>query len=492
MAKPEEVGAATRRARGFQGTSRRIGRARLGALLLLPGIALGVACGSNGSSTNQGTPGGDGGPGATGGDSSSPSGDDDQGDATLANDGAITDGEGTGGDVYTPPPFGTQCNGSVKSTVDAGGAPPAAPALTVPSGFTLETLASIGSARQLAALPNGDLLVATNGTTIYIVPNAIGSGPAGTPQVFATVNDSPAQGIAFDGASCTIYVAAHAGLYSAPYVDAQMTANFGTAITAVRTGQIVPGSDGDVHTTSSVGIAGDKVFIGVGSGCNACTEIDPTRAVILQVDKNGKNLSTKGTRIRNAIAMTTNPATGTLWAGGAGQDDLAEGHPFEFLDAVTLHAGTADYGWPDCEENHVAYVADASCANTVAPLIELPPYSTLIGAAFYPVNPTGAHAFPAAYHGGVFIAAHGSWHKGSNNEYVSPPRVAYVKMNGDAPATAVNWSDPTAQWTEFVGGFQLADGVTRVGRATGLAVGVDGTLFIGDDQNGLVYRVRPN
>ena len=138
---------------------------------------------------------------------------------------------------------------------------------------------------------------------------------------------------------------------------------------------------------------------------------------------------------RSAIALAVNPATGTLWAGGAGQDDLTEEHPYEFFDAVTLHPGVADYGWPACEENHVAYEANASCASTVAPLIELPAYSTLIGATFYPVGQGGAYAFPAAYRGGLFVTAHGSWHMAPSGGYAAAPRVVYVPMNGDAPAT---------------------------------------------------------
>jgi glucose/arabinose dehydrogenase len=64
-------------------------------------------------------------------------------------------------------------------------------------------------------------------------------------------------------------------------------------------------------------------------------------------------------------------------------------------------------------------------------------------------------------------------------------------MNGDRPAKSVDWSDPTAQWTDFVTGFQR--GCTeRTGRPTGITVGAQGSLFIGDDASGSIYRVRPN
>ena len=116
--------------------------------------------------------------------------------------------------------------------------------------------------------------------------------------------------------------------------------------------------------------------------------------------------------------------------------------------------------------------------------IAIPAYITPIGMAFYPHNASGAHAFPAEYRGGLFIGTHGSWH-----QPLRPPRVLFVPMHGDEPATKVDWSNPDRQWRQFVGGFQDPDG-SRIGRATGVAVGKDGDLYVGDDDSGSVYRVR--
>jgi glucose/arabinose dehydrogenase len=382
-----------------------------------------------------------------------------------------------------------RCNGSVASTAKPGMTPVATPGLTLPSGFKIETIAKVGSARELAALPNGDLLVGTSGTSVYLVPAAEADAAAGAPVVFTTIADGPTQGVTFVQSSCTVYVSTQHGVYSLPYLDGQLPAAAATQIGSVRSGMVTPNSDGDVHTSTSVAFAGGKLYVGVGSGCNACVEVDPTRATIQQLDPDGKNMTTRATRMRNAIALATNPATGTLWAGGAGQDDLVDGHPYEYFDAVTLHSGMADYGWPACEENHNAYGSGANCAPTVQPILEMPPYSTIIGAVFYPTTQTGAHAFSTTNRG-LFLTAHGSWHK-TNNVYHTPPRVAFVSMNGDAPAIAVDWTDASKQWTEFVGGFQLADQLTRIARPTGIAVGAQGSLFIADDQNGVVYRIRP-
>ena len=395
-------------------------------------------------------------------------------------------------DASTPP--GPECNGTVKSTGTAT-TPTTAPALTVPAGFTLEAIASISTARQLVALPNGDLLVSTRANEVWIVPNAEGSGAPYAPVVFATINDVPVQGIAFDPTTCTIAIGSQHGIYSVPYRDAQTTGTIGPAIAQIRTGptahSVDASVDTDTHITTSLAYAGGKLYAAVGSSCNACVEVDSTRATVQEMNLDGTGMVTRATRIRNAIAMAVNPATGTVWLGGAGQDDLAIGHPYEYFDALTLHPGVADYGWPDCEENRVAYVAGADCSNTVEPMVEFPAYSTLIGATFYPAGQTGAYAFPDAFRGGVFVTAHGSWHTNADQTYYSPPRVAYVAMTGDTPATAADWQNPKAQWQDFVTGFQLSDGVTRVGRPTGIAVGVEGTLFVADDQTNQVYRVRP-
>jgi glucose/arabinose dehydrogenase len=349
-------------------------------------------------------------------------------------------------------------------------------------------IATVGGARELTVLPNGDLIVGTEGSTIAIVPNAEGPGAAGAPATFANLPDSPAQGVAYGGGY--VFVATQHGVYRIPYTTG---AQKGTPaqIASVRTGPVAPNSDGDIHTTSSIAVGASALYVGVGSSCNACTEVDPTRATVQRMAADGSGMTTQATRWRNAMALATDPSTGTVWAGGAGQDDLPQGHPYEFMDAVSSHAAPADYGWPACEENHVAYTAGANCSGVVVPALEFPAYSTIIGAAFYPSSQGGAYAFPSTWHGGLFVGMHGSWHTGSNGQPIDPPHVAFVPFSGGAPATAVNWNNPSAQWNDFLTGFQTGSG-GRVARVTGVAVGPQGSLFVADDQNGWILRIRPN
>jgi glucose/arabinose dehydrogenase len=359
------------------------------------------------------------------------------------------------------------------------------------AGFQAGVLADVPGARELAALPNGDLLVGTTGTTVWIVPGADGPGIAGTPEVFATLAEGPAAGVAY-GPNGHVYVATNTTIWQLPYARGDRSESNALAIAHVRTGPVAPHSDGDVHTTTSIVVSSSAIYAGVGSSCNACVEVDPTRASVERMNLDGSGVTRLATRARNPIALALDPASGVLWIGGAGQDDLAYGHPYEYMDAPSRHGSSnVDYGWPECEEDHVAYNAlhedpAPSCANTVAPSIEFPAYSTLIGAAFYPSNQGGAYAFPAAYRGGMFVTSHGSWHCCPS----TPPRVYFVPMAAAGPRIPVNWADPTVQSQTFVTGFGTASTNGYIGRPTGVAVGPNGSLFVADDRTGNILRIR--
>ncbi len=343
-------------------------------------------------------------------------------------------------------------------------------------------IATVSGARELAFLPNGDLLVGTSGSSVSIVPNADGLANAGKPRTFATFPDAPAAGVAFLPQTCTIFVGTQLGIYKIPYKTGDVAAEQLIKIASVRPG----GSSG--HATTSVAVTATTVYASVGSSCNACNETDPTRATIQQMNLEGSGMSPKAIRIRNAIGLTVNPNTGSLWTGDAGQDALPLGHPYEFLDPVTTHPAVADYGWPVCEENRQRYGSGADCSNQVVPAVEFPAYESIIGVAIAPVSAGGAYPLPSQYAGGAFVAMHGSWHN-ERGVPVAPPRVSFVTLSGDTPTIPVNWSNPSSQWSDVLTGFQNSDG-SRNGRPTGIAIGPQGDLFVADDYTGVIYRIR--
>jgi len=344
----------------------------------------------------------------------------------------------------------------------------------------------VGSARHLVALPNGDLLVGTNGRNVAIIKNVEGDGgDVGQPTTFAALNDNQAHGVAFG--RNFVFVGTTNGVWRIPYTPCSITAPQIDRIASVRTTGPAGG-----HTSTSVAFSGDKLYVAVGSSCNACKETDATRATILQMNIDGTNVQTLAKRWRNSMAFAVDPLLGRVWAGGAGQDNLPASHPFEYMDHVSDRPVGSDYGWPDCEENRKAYAAGADCSNVVIPTLEFPAYSTIVGASFYPTTPVGKYRFSDRYHGGLFVGLKGSWHRNSSNVLWEPPRVNFVQFNSltRLPEKPVDWNNSYAQWTDFFSGFQDANS-NRIGRPTGVAVGIEGSLFVADDQTGNIYRIRP-
>ncbi len=351
------------------------------------------------------------------------------------------------------------------------------PGITVPPGFVAQRIATVGGARELSVAPNGDLFVGTNGTNVDVIPNA--QGEPGAPRVFATINDAPVAGVTV--AAGAVYIGGQFGVYRVAYANGDRRANGDPKkIAAVRTS----GTSSDHHTVT-LAVTHGKLYASVGSSCNACDpELDATRATIQEMNLDGSEMHARARHIRNAIALAVEPVSGDLWAGVAQRDDLPHGHPFEIFDDVSMRAGTPDYGWLTCYEDRKP-IGSADCSDVVVPLAAFPAYNTPIGATFYGAGEHARYAFPAEYRGGVFVALHGSWHTP-----LVPPRVAFVPFRDGKPAHVVNWSNGSAQWTEFVSGCQNAT-QERACRPTGVAVGTDGSLFVSEDQGGAIWRIRP-
>ncbi|MBC5801203.1 MAG: hypothetical protein GIX03_08730 [Candidatus Eremiobacteraeota bacterium] len=352
----------------------------------------------------------------------------------------------------------------------------AAPQPTVAHGFAVRVIAHVDEPREMFVTSTGELVVATLTDAVYAIDDA--EGNVKPPRVFTRIDDAPVAGVARGGDS--LYIGSQHGVWRLPFHDGDRRPEAGPKkIAAVRAG------GGRGHMTTSLAFADGRLYASVGSSCNACAETDPTRATVLEMKPDGSELHPKAVHMRNAIALGTNPTTSNVWAGVAGQDELEHGHPYEIFDPVTLHSGTADYGWPTCYENRRAAQPGADCAGMTVSRVVFPAYETPVGVAIYPRNAT-THAFPASYRGGAFVALHGSWHKP-----LVPPRVVFVPLHGDDPTRAVDWNDPSVQWTAFLSGFQSADG-SRTGRPTGVAVGPQGSLFVGDDLAGVIYRITPS
>ncbi|MDQ2907910.1 MAG: hypothetical protein M3R44_01000 [Candidatus Eremiobacteraeota bacterium] len=350
------------------------------------------------------------------------------------------------------------------------------PQPAVAPGFVVRVIAHIDRPREMFVTSTGELMVATLGNSVYAIDDAERGVKA--PRVFTSVDDAPVAGIA-QGAN-SLFIGSQHGVWRIPFHDGDRRPEADPKkIASFRT------RGGRGHVTTSLAFANGQLYASVGSSCNACTETDPTRATTQEMVPDGSGMHAKAVHIRNAIALGTNPVTGNVWAGVAGQDELEHGHPYEIFDPVTAHAGTVNYGWPDCYENRRPVHPGIDCSQMTVARVVFPAYETPVGVAIYPRSPHGSDAFPDAYRGGAFVALHGSWHTPP-----IAPRVVFVALHGDDPARGVNWNDPSSQWTEFLGGFQPS-GSSRIGRPSGVAVGPHGSLFVADDLAGVIYRITP-
>ena len=294
---------------------------------------------------------------------------------------------------------------------------------------------------------------------MYVVPDA--EGHVDSPQVFATLDDDLAAGVAFAPFRSEVFVATTNHVWAIAYHGEAKARNV-LRIANVRTGSIVPGTDGDIHTTTSVAYAGGRLYVAAGSSCNAtvdggkspCTEVDPTRAAVSVMNPDGSGLTQRAKRIRNAIALTVNQETGSLWSAMPGKTTFPSGTLTSFSTIFRRIPATPIMAGPNVRRTGTPMVWVRLLRDRRARR-QLPAYSTIVGATFYPQHQNGVR-LPGGYHGGLFAAVHGSWHRDAGGCLAAAPRVVFVPMDGDRPVKPVDWQNPNAQWTDFFLAFRAA------------------------------------
>ena len=219
-----------------------------------------------------------------------------------------------------------------------------------------------------------------------------------------------------------------------------------------------------------------NLLLTVGSTCNCCMEADPETATILQVDvKTGKR-EVWASGLRNTLGFAWHPKTDVCWGMDHGSDWLGDEFPPEELNQ--LDEGK-HYGWPLLHAKNEysdriklpdGESIDAWKKKCTPMALGYPAHSAPLQMVFY----TGRN-FPTEYRNDAFVAMHGSWN-------AKPPRgyeVVRIKFNKTGQPTAIE---------PFVTGWMLNSN-EQFGRPCGLVVGVDGSLIVGDDTNGVIYRI---
>ena len=217
---------------------------------------------------------------------------------------------------------------------------------------------------------------------------------------------------------------------------------------------------GGWHLTRTV-IVGDnrKVYVAVGSSCNACEEKEEVRATIVEMDPDGKNQRYYARGLRNAVGLRW--TRGKLYATNMGSDHLGDNRPADTF--YTIEDGK-HYGWPYCFQAGGRIYPDPKfnaggrkfdCRTVPAALTPFPAHSSPLGLEYFD--------------GSFLVALHGSTKKRLQRGY----RVVKIDQSG--------------VMEDFITGFFEP---TRInGRPADIFNFGDNAFLLTDDYSGVVYYV---
>jgi glucose/arabinose dehydrogenase len=221
---------------------------------------------------------------------------------------------------------------------------------------------------------------------------------------------------------------------------------------------------------------GTKLYVGVGSNSNVGEnglEVEYRRAVVLEVDVASRGSRIYASGIRNPTGLGWEPTTNTLWAIANERDEIGADLVPDYLTSVKEGAF---YGWPysyygsNVDERVYPQRPDR-VEKAIKPDYALGSHVAALGVLFSADN-----ALPDPYHGGAFVAEHGSWDRSPLSGYA----VVHVAFKDGRPSGAPE---------TVVSGFYSDDEKKLFGAPVGLAQDADGALLVADDVGNAVWRV---
>ena len=224
---------------------------------------------------------------------------------------------------------------------------------------------------------------------------------------------------------------------------------------------------GGWHLTRTISFSPQgKLFVSVGSSCNACVEKEEVRASIIQMDPDGKNQRVFAKGLRNAVGLR---AIGKfVFATNQGSDHLGLQKPDETFYALK---DGADYGWPYCHSSNGKIFADpgfkrpGQCSNVTPPYAFFPSRSSALGFDYFD-NADADETIRNAF----LVSLHGSTDKNMGHGYK-----VVIMRKGE-------------KLQDFLTGF--LQGGKVVGRPCDI-MKIDANAFLlTDDYSGIVYLVR--
>lgn len=384
--------------------------------------------------------------------------------------------------------------------------------LKLPPGFRAVVVAEgLGEVRFVAVAPNGDIYGKIHNGGLVALRDADGDGRAEVKEKFGSGSGS---GIAVhDG---WLYYSTNSAVYRYRLEPGQL-------VPAGEPETIVSGlPDRREHNTKAFTFGADgQLYVEVGSPSNAlgnpdrgphATGSSPEQVAEFQKHHGGfwrfdpnKTGQTQAdgfhfsTGHRHILAVAWNPAAQALFVVMNGRDVLnvvapdfytAQDNAERVAEEMHVLREGANLGWPYTYFDPVQharmvgpeYGGDgkkrAESGKYPDPLIAFPAHWAPMQMTFYT-----ADKFPAKYRGGAFVAFHGSW-----NRAPEPQRGYNVTF---VPFTAQGM--PAGNYEVFADGFagqsEIRNPNQARARPCGVAVAPDGSLIVGDDQGGRVWRI---
>jgi glucose/arabinose dehydrogenase len=232
---------------------------------------------------------------------------------------------------------------------------------------------------------------------------------------------------------------------------------------------------GGWHLTRTIAIGpGDKLYVTVGSSCNACDEKEEIRATLSVMDVDGKNQHIVAKGLRNAVGMRF--VGDTLFLTNMGADHLGDDVPDDpmfSLSPSALKEGKLDFGWPHCYYSSGKAKTDTRFGlGKLADCQAAPDAFAFFGAHS---SPLGLDYFADGSSSPILkehylVALHGASNKKLDRGY----RVVSVDAHG--------------QVQDLITGF-IKSGVVR-GRPCDILKLSDNSFLLSDDHANVIYYVR--
>ncbi len=329
--------------------------------------------------------------------------------------------------------------------------------LRLPPGFRIEVFAQVPNARQMALGKTHLFVGSMRAGKVYAVPLSGKRQPV-------VVADGLAMPVGVAYRNGDLYVSAVSRILRLRDIEARINR-------PPRPEQVTDAYPDDTHHGwKFIAFGPDgKLYVPVGAPCNICIP-DPDRyAVITRLDVQSGQHEVVARGVRNSVGFDWQPGSEALWFTDNGRDWLGDDAPPDELNR--LGRPGAHFGYPYCYGGRVLDPetgSGRSCSEFVSPLQNLGAHVAALGMRFY----TGT-AFPARYHGAVFIAEHGSWNRSVKSGY----RISVVRLEAGR-ATG---------YETFIDGWVSQD--SAWGRPADVLVMPDGSLLVADDLAGVIYRV---